>query len=409
MSEILYIRLGSIAADKVHWLIWSTGQQEIIASGELEDANALNSLHEKSQGRKVVALIPACDVALKSLKVPGKSERAIRLAAPYMLEDDLAQDVDKLFFAYANLTDNDEGHNCFVAAVEHEQIALWQSWLADANITTKVMVPDALLMPAAQFSSAIAFDQQILVKNGNWQGLVIDSESWPFVLQHWIAQNEDLVIDAYSTLPSLEGIDDVKSIEEKIQPQPEELPLALLAQHADKQTFNLLQGEYQSKETRSPVLSSWLLVAGVAAIALLLNLGIKSAHLYQLNAQQEEVEQQIVDSYKDAFPQSKRVRVSTVRSVLKQKLNELGENTDNEGFLSMLGKLKPAFTAVPELKPETLKFEGKRSEVRIQATANDYQAFERFKTALEKEKLQVSQGSQSNQGDGVAGSFSIKG
>lgn len=406
MSEILYIRLGSIAEDKIHWLVWSQGQQEIIASGELEDAHALGALEEKSNGRKVVALVPACDIALKSLKVPGKSQRAVRLAAPYMLEDDLAQDVDTLFFAYANLPENEEGHNCYVAAVEHEQMGLWQSWLSAANLTAKVMVPDALLMPTAQYSSAIAFNDQILVKNGNWEGLVIDSDSWPFALSHWVSQNDDFNIEAYSTLPHVDHVD---NFEEKIKPQPEELPLALLAQNAEQQPFNLLQSEYQFKETRSPVLASWLLVAGIAALALVLNLGIKTVHLWQLTAQQEAVEQEIVDSYKSAFPQSKKVRVSTVRSVLKQKLNELGENADNEGFLSMLGKLKPAFTAVPTLKPETLKFEGKRNEVRIQATANDYQAFEQFKTALEKEKLQVSQGSQSNQGEGVAGSFSIKG
>jgi general secretion pathway protein L len=71
----------------------------------------------------------------------------------------------------------------------------------------------------------------------------------------------------------------------------------------------------------------------------------------------------------------------------------------------MLAKLQPAFAKVPALKPDTLKFDGKRQELRIQASAKDYQAFEQFSLALAD--FNVKQGSQSNQGDQVTGSFSI--
>lgn len=73
----------------------------------------------------------------------------------------------------------------------------------------------------------------------------------------------------------------------------------------------------------------------------------------------------------------------------------------------MLAKLQPAFAKVPALKPESVKFDGKRQELRIQATAKDYQAFEQFSVALAIANLIVKQGSQSNQGDQVSGSFSI--
>ncbi|WP_274620310.1 GspL/Epsl periplasmic domain-containing protein [Colwellia maritima] len=59
------------------------------------------------------------------------------------------------------------------------------------------------------------------------------------------------------------------------------------------------------------------------------------------------------------------------------------------------------------LKPESLKFDGKRQELRLQAIADDYQHFERFKSALVAENLTVQQGAQNNQGDQVTGSFSI--
>ncbi len=73
----------------------------------------------------------------------------------------------------------------------------------------------------------------------------------------------------------------------------------------------------------------------------------------------------------------------------------------------MLTKIRPAFAAVPELKPESVKFDGKRQEIRIQAVASDYQFFDKFKNEIEKTKLNVTQGAQNNQDDQVSGSFSI--
>ena len=71
----------------------------------------------------------------------------MRLAVPYMLEDELAQDVEDLFFAYNDIKIETSEDNCFVAVVEHEQLKLWKSWLDNANILCKRMLPDALAMP----------------------------------------------------------------------------------------------------------------------------------------------------------------------------------------------------------------------------------------------------------------------
>ncbi len=42
--EQLLVRLGSFADDPVHWLVWSSSENEIIASGVLPDADALKDV-----------------------------------------------------------------------------------------------------------------------------------------------------------------------------------------------------------------------------------------------------------------------------------------------------------------------------------------------------------------------------
>jgi len=424
MAEKLYIRLGSNANDAVHWLIFSDDEEGIIASGELPNADALAQLAEKSKQREVITFVPASDISLKSLKVPSKSVKAMRLAVPYMLEDELAQDVEDLFFAYNDIKIEASEDNCFVAVVEHEQLKLWKAWLDNANILCKRMLPDALAMPLANeenSGSAIVLGEQILIRQGQWQGITIDINTWPLIsksLSHYIdetnntsqesdegaeAETVAFSLNAYSTLPE-------SDVELVINPMPEELPLALLAvtfNSGSAGKFNLLQGEFKTKEQRSPALTSWFWAAGIAALALLLNVGIKGAELMQLNSQQAQLEQQIISTYKKAFPKTKRVRISTLRSQLKQKLKEVGGSSNESSFLTILTQVQPALSLVKDIKPQTLKFDGKRNEIRMQALASDYQYFDQFKIALEKSGLTVSIGAQNNQGDQISGSFSI--
>lgn len=421
MTETLFIRLGSKAQDTIHWLILggaSDDEAEVIGSGELKGAENLSELTSKAQHRQVRVLVPGCDVLLKSLNVPAKSSRATRLAAPYMLEDSLAEEVDQLFFAFAEFSKDIQENNCFTAIVAHKQMKQWLTWLAEADIETAMMLPDVLAMPFMEHGwSAIsvgdADQEQIIVRQHHWQGFTLDVDVWKI---QWQAFQNDINnseleqedyphksvhIEAYSNLTHSEQLN--------ITQMPEELPLALMAKNYGKNlnNFNLLQGQYKIKESRSQAGQQWLWVAGVAVFALLLSLGSKTAQLWQLQAEQESVKQDIITNYKKAFPKTKRVRVSTIKSQLNRELALLGGVSDRQGFLAMLAKVQPAFAKVSALKPESLKFDGKRQELRIQAKAKDYQAFEQFSQALAASSLTVKQGSQSNQGEQVTGSFSI--
>ena len=242
MGETLFIRLGSQAENRIHWLIKINGQEDIIASGELPNAGELTQLTEKSAAREVVVFVPTSDIAIKRIKVPGSSQRAIRLAAPYMLEETLAQDVEQLCFAFNDLKQDEQGHNCFVAALERKQLEIWLQWLADANIFCKLMIPDALALPVVpQSSSAVMLGEQVLIRLGEWQVMSFEANAWPVISQFFKGSDEnEQTIHAYSALSEVPD-------ELTIEYLPEELPLAILANnHARK--FNLLQGEFQVKE-----------------------------------------------------------------------------------------------------------------------------------------------------------------
>lgn len=403
MAESIIIRLGSQYNDVIHWLITSADKQTIIASGEIADVSQLTELTEKAATRKVTVLVPACDVAFKKLNVPSKSTRAIKQAVPYMLEDELAQDVDNLFFAYAQHKPVGNDANCYVAVVDDEQMQTWLSWLTEADISTRQLLPDALTLPVHDDAySAIQLGEQFLVRQGVWPALTLEHNLWPLLSQQWSAL-EPVTIANYSTLPEVPD-----NIE--LQPQAEELPLFLMAKFSDTCPVNLLQDKYAKKEKSSMFWQHWRLAASFLIAALVINFTAKLVNLYQLDNQLVVLENQVTDSYQKTFAENKnkKVNMNKIKSLIQFKLRAVSGGDNSEKFFPLMNKITPAFVAVKGLKPETLKYDHKHNEIRMQASAKKYQEFELFKTTLEKAQLTVSQGSQNNQGDKIVGSFSIK-
>ncbi len=61
MSEFLTVRLSSEQQSTIPWLVWSTQQQEVIASGELAGWEHLDELVAYADQRQIVALLASND------------------------------------------------------------------------------------------------------------------------------------------------------------------------------------------------------------------------------------------------------------------------------------------------------------------------------------------------------------
>ncbi len=98
MTERLIIRLASEASQKNHWLIWYDDENEIIGWGEVDNAEKLNLLTDKAQLRSVVCLLPGVDVCIKPVAINGVFTRQMQQGLPYLVEEELASDVESLHF-----------------------------------------------------------------------------------------------------------------------------------------------------------------------------------------------------------------------------------------------------------------------------------------------------------------------
>ena len=158
MTEILLIRTGQTEQELINWLIYSPQEQEIIASGELANAGHLSELSEKATNREIVVLLPSDQVQLKTVNLPAKWNRKLEQALPYMLEEDVAGDVDDLYIAVGEASTVNEQHVIQVAMTDRAWFEQWLATFSEHNLSVYTILPDALLLPPAEQGSISAIE-----------------------------------------------------------------------------------------------------------------------------------------------------------------------------------------------------------------------------------------------------------
>ena len=248
--------------------------------------------------------------------------------------------------------------------------------------------------------SVLTLGEQLLVRQDNFKGIQGEQEWLLPTLAHFTSQHETPV-----KVTNFAGIDlsNLPNIEETETPL--ELPMQVLAKEAMTTSFNLCQGEYRIKRKRSSALSQWRVAAVLAVLVLCTSLIDKTVSLYQLKSQNEALRTQISDTVKRGFPNIGAYR--DVRRKLQSEMAKLEQSGGNASMLVMLDQLSPAFSATG-VKPQTLRFDASRTEIRIQAEGKSFEALEKFKKSVEQAGFLVEQGAINNRDSGVIGTVSIR-
>lgn len=391
MSESLVIRLGTNAQQPVEWLVWSAKEEEIIASGTLASAHALGELRERAGGRPVVTLVPGSDLIFRRVSLPGKYSRQAAAALPYLLEEQIASDVDELHLVVLG----HEGHDVDLMAVDKEKMQTWLGWLQQAGLKSQQLLPDVLALPqAANGWSALQLGKEWLLRQSPCQGIVADE---PLLAMLLAVEAEPVTIHSHTPVPPIPNAN--------WQAADPELPMLLLAKGALNCQANLLQGPYRPQTEYSRYWLQWRKVAVVAGLLLLVALTQRGVHLYQLAEQDKALKAEIRQVYTRIFPGE--TRIVNVRSQMAQHLKLLGQ-TPQDGVLLLLTELAPTFAEVPGLKPQVLRFDAARGELRLQVTAPGFTEIERFRELAGK-RFEVQQGEVRSTEGKVEGALVLKG
>jgi general secretion pathway protein L len=279
----------------------------------------------------VVTLVPGSDLIFRRVNLPGKYNRQSAAALPYLLEEQIASDVDDLHLVVLG----HQGREVDLMAVDKEDALLAR--LAGAG---RAQDP----APAARRAGAAARrrwlvvgprSQRRLVRQGPLPGIVAEESLLAMLLA---AQTEPVTLHCHTPIPAMAA--------GNWQGADPELPMLLLAKGALTCQANLLQGPYRPQTEYARYWLQWRKVAVLAGVLLLVALVQRGVHLHQLAEQDKALKAEIRQVYTRIFPGE--TRIVNVRSQMTQHLQQLGQ-APQDGVLLLLTELAPVFAEVPGL------------------------------------------------------------
>lgn len=346
MADQVILYLNSLDGQQAQWLNCSQ-------KGEPNGSVQYGSLSDAAQflgSRRCVVVIEGALVHLLSAAVPGGNAKRAATAIPYILEEQLAADVETLHFA---LGEKDAEGQYRVGVIAEAHMQSIKNVLLEHGIVPHMLIPSTLLLPTANDNhwQVLCHQNLCTVRQGGHSGFQASQALASHTLQQALAErdsDETLQITLHytsgSALPQLpENL--------PVDAQAIEAPVQLFAQNFSQlKPLNLLQGDHSHKQQLDKLWKPWRLTAALAAVWACVALLANYLEYRDLGAREQALNAQIERVFRDAFPEVRRVVNPSVQ--MKNKLKQLKQQGAPGHFLSMVSSLA---TSLPSNSPWTIK------------------------------------------------------
>jgi general secretion pathway protein L len=349
-----------------------------LSYGAFEDALAA------AEGQHLVVFVPSTEVNLASIDLKAKSHKQMMAAVPYMLEEELSEDVENLHFALATI-DKKAGKQ-LVGVISGELIAKLYSAISTHNYLSVAVVPQTLSIPYARdtWSLFIQSDAATL-RTGEYDGYGIDIINLHEILSVESAlyrqqQEQDVGVDVAIDVKIVEYDFRADSKQDDLS---NDLPageldaaggnreaLALIGRYwLDHQgMLNLLQGAYQMKAEMPGTLKQWLIAASLMGISLLLFIANTVVTNQQLSAQTQQLEQTMRSTYTQIFHDEPAAEAATA---MRKRLIAMRESSGGPvtPFLQFVAASAEVLLKDKQSSVVRMSYNNKRLQIDIETTA----------------------------------------
>ena len=350
------------------WASFQADQGNMIGRGEVESLNELNFVQSIEQ---VTLVAEGSKIAAHKVDVPGTSRKNIINAIPYVLEEELTDDIEDLHFALQTWS---AGEKSEVLVVHDKVIKQWLDKFDQAGFEVSDIVPEYLLLPrhpSADITLTPKLSGDYLIRNGDYSGALVDEnmiELW------WDMDAEDKVI----------AINDEQMVKSLIEQGWENVQYWDIGPnfpdwigHGGLKLLNnpcLLQGKYDDTELKQTrfdykmAVNFMLAGIGIYLGALLLNYGYLEFKSSQLKSKANEI-------YQAAFPEFQDQQTDDPLYDMRKAMSALRSgNYQSDSFLPVLQVVANQLKAAPGTTLTNLIFED--DVLSAQVSVADFAALE---------------------------------
>lgn len=416
MSENLFIRLSGSASEQqapVEWMLLDEASGVNRASGEDPLDQVATITRDMNWSGKTIVLVPGEQVLFTSASIPTRQQRKILQALPYMVEEQLAQDVEESHFAVGDRTGRGE---IAVAVVDREQMRSWLDSLQRAGLTAQVMVTDSVCVPMLGEHRNILIDaDRALIRSDKNLAMAVDRELLGTLLSlpEKVEEGEESEGVSFLIDPEVEESISLQLTQWQAElncPVSKELldysPFETLCRNYDSAAINLLQAEFAPVESVSNSTTSWRSVASVAVGCFFLHILLLTGKGAYLSFAADGFKQDAMALYVDVYPKDRNIR--DIRRRWQAHLRSSNTAVQQKDFLTVLGEAARNMDG-SRLQLDNVNFNEKRGDLILQMRGDSSDRLVEYVERLVKRGMAAEIGTiTTNQGDeSVQGSVRI--
>ncbi len=421
MTNKIIIRIPSGASDRLEWI--SLDSENMPSSRGVCSAQQLSEMASEWQHAHITLLLPGKQCLNLLQAIPAKSQRQIKAALPYAVEEQFAEDIEALHFSIGSRSS--EG-DVLALVASTKSMQHWLKIFDEAGVTPKIATADHQALPQPPDAAILWVSESVsLVRLKSGVSYSIDNNMLGIILKQFSSYSEEsadeeqqldklLVFNAENLSANLKQelstfwdlhIDETSS--ETSLADPAEKELLFLAQNVEKSAaINLLQGNFRRRSPTSKNWQLWKIPAIAVTVMVVLLMSVWSIEYWSLNKKLDNLKQAHLTVYKKAFPGERRV----IRPVsqMRGKMNVRGGSAKQSAFFPLMTKFSIALSKISDTEITNVNFRAKKGELKISFLAPDFAAIQKLQSELKSQQLEVSPGASNAAGDKYSGRVTIK-
>ncbi len=353
------VHVSEIGQIKEQWFTLQDEEEEADRSGE------------RTIQDKLVLLLPGNLVISRRLELNSGQRKHIQSALPYLIEDDLAQDIESFHIAHYLHRKNSE---VTLTAIPHASIQEILSVFERSGLSINNIYAECQLLSAAPETALLILDSaMVMMATPGSEALAIDYEAVPFALKQRATEIEEKAV-----LLQTEAAGRVSRVKlayaSGAMPTPDNKidsvrqDLAQQGWMLEEEAFNgsifewfaqsyfeirkssrlvdLRQGSYRCPKKARRQIKQWRPLIALAACWLVLEIGLMIGKGIYFGQKADELWGQNAESYLSVFPQDRQVKDAKSRGLrtfdlqkwMQNRLKNMGQNPEGEPFLPLLQK-----------------------------------------------------------------------
>ena len=416
MAEFLVSRLGTDENAHASWIA-------VDDAGTRRTPPVMGPLDEAVKdigGREVIVLVPAGETSTLTCDLPAKGAR-LRAALPFALEEQVADEIEKLHFAPGTRR---AGGNLPVVVVAHNRMSAWIERLRDAGISPARLVPeDHGLAIVPNTVSMLVAEHQIVFNDGadlefvmqgvtptdalaaaglfGDEGLSDEAqEASRHLLVYCEPTDEQRFENDWNVLRQHLDSVDINLLPDGVLPR-------LAVTVASGAGVNLLQGRYGERTDMSAIFRPWRYAAALLLAMGVLGIAGKAIDYFRLSGEEAALKEQFTAEYRKIRPDDTREIMDPLGTVTSIRRSFGTAGAAPAVFLPSLQQLAAAIQENEEAEILAISYRAGVIDVRL--TAPDVSTLDKIqKSVSQSARFTASIQSTDRVGDQVSSRIQIR-